>query len=101
MIKLTAKNDWQKATWYFHNMKDCEKFKKEFLDHGASINWNEPIEADSFSGMTSDDYIAMDEKPKKRAEDDLCWAFNSYIPDNKGCDISRQLAKNFMERMGI
>lgn len=99
MVKLTAKNDWQRCAWYFHNMKQCEKFQKVFRDHGAYINWNNPIEAPSFPEMDTNDYIEMDRKPKKRAEDDLPWAFNSYCKANKECDRSMEIARSIMERM--
>lgn len=101
MVKLTAKNDWQNATWYFHDMPACEKFKAEFLNHGARINWNNPIISDNFPEMSRSQREAMDEPCEKRVIRNLCWAFKSYIPDNPGCDISGQMAGEIMKSLRV
>lgn len=99
MIKLTAKNDSQHAAWYFKKMKHCQKFMEAFENYGARINWNNPIEADSFPEMNDDDFNEISRKPKKRAKDDLNWAFNSYLKDNPECDISAKIADKLIEKL--
>lgn len=100
MIRLQAKGDWQHNAWYFKNMKQCKKFQGVFEDHGAYINW-ETEEADSFPEMDGDDWAEIYRKPKKRAKDDLDWAFNSYLRDHHDCDKSMEIAVDIIKRTGL
>lgn len=73
-IKLTSKNKARNVDFYFNNIKDCEIFKSVFKDHWCNVTWEEPVEVNSVPYEKSE-YINDD--PKKRAEDNLKWGFNS------------------------
>ena len=73
MVLLQEKTT--KEKFYFHDMGDCEKFKRVFENHWCNLEWSAPEVADMFPGMTKDDIEDMDKHPKKRAEDDLSWGF--------------------------
>ncbi len=75
MVKLQATDD-PSAVWYFSKMKDCKKFLEVFENHWCNVRWNNPIEADSFPEMDSDDWRDLYKKPKKRAKDELEWGFS-------------------------
>lgn len=99
IVKLTAKNDWQKCAWYFRKAKDCNKFMNAFENYGIRIIWNEPIIAEDFPEMDDEDYDDLFRKPKKRAKKELDWAFNSYLKDNPECDISAQIADKIIAEL--
>lgn len=73
MIKLVCSEDG--TAFYFNKMKEVEKFKTVFEDHWCSPEWNPPVKASSFPEMDDYDFCSLQEKPKKRAKDDLDWAF--------------------------
>lgn len=100
MVKLTAKNDWQKAAFYFHNMQDCRQFIKEFENRGAKINWNNPEESEHFPEFDLYHMQLMNKSISQRVEDNIGWAFNSYCKDNPECDISSKIAAGIMSRIG-
>lgn len=98
MFKLTARGDYQRAAWYFEKKADVEKFKYVFANHGCNIDWKEE-EKDNFEEMDSDDFAFMRKDPEKRAENNLCWVFNSYLKDNHQADKSARLAENIMKQI--
>lgn len=97
MVKLTAKNDWQNAKWYFYNMDQCDMFIQTLMDHGANINWNDVIHIPNSMIIGSSYRSDMDKDPRQRAYESLGWAFNSYCKDNPECDISGQIAESIMK----
>ncbi len=101
MIKLQARNDWQNAKWYFYTMNACELFMNTLRDHGANIDWMDPVKMPSGTLIGSTLRSDMDKDPRERAVNALGWAFNSYIPDNPKCDISKQMAENIMKMNNI
>lgn len=102
MIKLTAKNDWQKAAFYFKSQLDCDEFISGLRDRGANIDWNKPEVANDFPEMSSQQRENMyHQTMKDKIESNIQWAFNSYCKDNPECDISGQIAESIMKNMNI
>lgn len=82
MVKLTAKNNKYNTSWYFKTLEDCYRFKKVFDNHCCIIYWN-PVEVCGlFPEMKEYDWEEIVKDPEERAEKELPWGFNSYMPDN-------------------
>ena len=99
VYKLEAKNDWQKAKWYFKSMDELNQFVNVFKDHGCDIDWNHRLVNDAIEPIDDWDLRDMNKNPVKRAEANLNWAFNSYIPDNKQCDITNSIVEAIMKHI--
>lgn len=97
-VKLTAKDDWQRAEWYFKNLADCEEFKAVFRDHWCNIVWN-PVEIVDTNKLTADQKRSMEKDPKERAQDDLKWGFNSYTRQHEECNKLTKSQARFVSQM--
>lgn len=97
-VKLTAKDDWQKAEWYFRDAFDCKEFMATFRDHWCNIVWN-PVEIVDTDKLTADQRSSMEEDPKKRAENDLSWGFNSYMKQHEECNKLTEPQTDFVSKM--
>ena len=75
-IKLTSKNKLRNETFYFNNIEDCRIFMDVFKDHWCNIIWEKPIEVPDCS-IPYEELGFNNKDPKKRAEDNLSWGFNS------------------------
>lgn len=101
MVKLEAKNTRFGGIFYFHNMKDCNKFLYTFQDHWCNVKWKEPIEAESFDDISECQRKDMDKSPKKRAEDNLSWGFSLCKDNDQGLtDEQKDFINKFIEEGG-
>ena len=101
MIKLTSKNKLHNVSFYFNDMKDCNKFLYVFKNHWCNVKWENPVEISNNTPIP-DYYRRYLGKPEELAEDNLKWGFNSFNDDyttNNDNITPRQLAfvRNMVE----
>ena len=85
MIVLRVKNNINnmstsyphKATFYFKNIEDCNKFLYVFKDHFCNVPWETPKEIpDNSIKLSENEKRTLDKDPVKRAQDNLSWGFS-------------------------
>lgn len=86
-IKLTSKNKARNEDFYFNNMEDCKIFMKVFKDHWCNVVWEKPIEVTS---VPRDKSTYINDDPKKRAESNLKWGFNSAWANKTDRELTRE-----------
>lgn len=99
MIKLAQTKYYPQVTFYFHTMKECKKFISTFENYGCNLPWDDPEEVPDNTQIDAFDRAEMRRKPKKRAKDDLDWAYGICKSNNIGFTPEQQEKINQLMQM--
>lgn len=79
IYKLTVKDYPYNSAAYFRTKEAMEQYKYVFKNHWCNIPWDKPEELPDDYKLPSWWREHIDDDPKKLAEDNLCWGFNSVM----------------------